>query len=223
MALYQKTINLGCYKLDNTDFMNLLNVLKQGINPVVIFAFTIKDGEKTYYKIGDELLKDERIPNKIVEITISLNEPIANVGDKVIYLSLGKSQSTLTVWSQDSLWVEGKCRELLDYLERYASKWHYYYGKYGLWVNSFVFFALLVVLPAIHSIMKRLILTCATFILLFLLLGMYNLVYEKSAIHFRTKRLNPMKKYFGDITATVVSGIVLIIIAFLMRRYLGVQ
>jgi hypothetical protein len=223
MALYQKTITLGSYKLDQTDFVNLLGVLRQGINQVVLFAFTIKDGEKIYYKIGDELIKDEKIPDKIREITISLNEPIANVGDKVIYLSLGKSQSSLTIWSQDSIWVEGKCKEILDYLKRFASKWHYYYGKYGLWVNSLIFLCLLVILPSIHNIIKRLILTSVTFILLLILLGMYNLIYENTVIYFRKTRVNLFRKYLGDIIASIISGIILAAIGLLIKRYLGVE
>jgi hypothetical protein len=218
MVLYQKTVSLSSYKLDRTDFASLLKVVREGIDRKVIAAYTIKDGDKIYYELDEGLAADKSIPDKIKEITISLSEEVANVGDKVIQLSLGKQHSALTVWSSDSMWVEGKCKQVTDFLKRYASRWQYYYGKCSTWINTLIFLCLLVILPSLN-ILNRLIITTGVFILLALSLGSY--FYENTAIYLRKRKVSPIRKHIADFVVSVISGIIITVLALLLNKFLG--
>ena len=152
-AFITKNVQLGCHRLDQRQLIDVATAIHDGTN-VPGPGISVTWSGKTVSKAGvSELLKDGQIPAVVQDLTIAVNEPYMNAGTRSIFLTFkGKEPSSLIVNGDDAIWVEGKAAQILNLLHQYEVKTIQYVRKYGPYLNSIIFLALLALLPSIESI-----------------------------------------------------------------------
>ena len=173
--LVTKTITLGTYRLDESAVRRLTNLVKSGTN-VTAPAITVSHKGSEHIHIGfDNLLADPSVPDVVYNMIVSANEPAIKAGTNTVIVNLKKRENNiLYVSGYNQIWVEGKAVEVRAFLEEHESRGTHFWRRYGSNVNSFLFLAMLALLPSIQSLIERVIVVFFALILLWLVMSSWR-------------------------------------------------
>jgi hypothetical protein len=175
-ALVTVTKVLGSYRLDERALRSLAELTKSGTN-VAIPAINAALAGREFIHIGvDSLLADASIPAVIYDLRIAANEPVVHAGNNTVVVTLKRHEpNTLYISGYDRVWVEGKAAQIENFLRHHESKATHILRRYGSYLNSIIFLAMLAFLPSVPSLRDRLEVVLYVFILLTALLYSWRL------------------------------------------------
>lgn len=216
--LHNRTDALGSYRLDHDDLIGLADVVRSGTN-VLLAAVNITSEGRGFIHVGmDSVLADHTLPDVVYEMFVSANEAIIKVGHKIVALTFKKNgPNILFVSDYDRTWVEGKASEIIQFLRGRESKAARFLSKYGPFINSVIFLALLGFLPSIPVLKQRFEILAVVFGLLMVLLYSWRLAVSFKA-YLRDKKI-PWYRRYESLWLTFVTILLTAIASYLIARY----
>jgi hypothetical protein len=218
-ALITKTLNLGCYRLDKTELLNVVKAVHDGTKvPEPLVGVTWND--HTVSRLGVQaIVEDADIPSVVRNLSVIVNEYNLNLGGKSIYLYLkDKDQSTLVVNGNEQIWVDGKVEQIKRALSHAEVKAVGYVRKYGPELNGLIFLALLAFLPSVDSVSHRGQIVVVTFVLLLLLLYAWRLP-SNTKVFIREPKPSWWQKHGSAFLLGLMSVCLSGLITFLIKKY----
>ncbi len=175
-ALVTVTKVLGSYRIDERGLRDLAELVKEGTSILVPVINAAVAGREFIHIGVDSLLADHSVPAVIHDVRVAANEPVIHTGNKTVLVTLTRHQpNTLYVSGYDRVWVEGKAAQLEGFLKHHESKATYILRRYGSFLNSIIFLAMLAFLPSVPLLRNRLEVVGYVFILLTTLLYSWRL------------------------------------------------
>ena len=218
-ALITKTLNLGCYRLDKTELVNIVKSVHDETKvPEPLVGVTWND--HTVVRLGVQaIIDDAEIPAVVRSLSVIVNEFNLNLGGKSIYLYLkDKEQSTLVVNGNEQIWVDGKVEQIKRALSHAEVKAIKYVRKYGPELNGIIFLALLAFLPSVDSVWHRVQIVVVTFLLLLSLLYAWRLP-SNTKVFIREPKPSWRQKHGSAFLLGLLNVALSGLIAFLIKKY----
>ncbi|RLP52458.1 MAG: hypothetical protein D6160_20660 [Ketobacter sp.] len=188
--IHNKTIPLGSIRLFKDDVLQLINFIKKDFSSGrVIVTYVQRGSELTKY--ADDFLNNLDGLDQLNYFKIVIQEPEAHGINRVIvveFMAYGDSETRVSGINES--WVLGKSESIFQLLKPKQNHLVTSYRKYGLNLNSAIFFGMLVVIPGLAGWTDRAIFVVAVFTLLNILLFAHNRFIPNTAIYIGQSRPN---------------------------------
>jgi hypothetical protein len=164
--LYTRRVTLGAVRLFADDVKSLIRFASDEFDsPRPVVTYRVRGNEVSKYA-SDFLLEVSGIGD-LGYLKIFVQEPDSHRLNKlvVVELSAGGSNEILVQGTRES-WVVGRSVALSNFLDLYKSGLVTTYKRFGLNLNSVVFFLVLVLAPEIKSMWDRFLFVSASALLL---------------------------------------------------------
>ncbi|MCI0400766.1 MAG: hypothetical protein L0Z68_05640 [Gammaproteobacteria bacterium] len=152
---FTSNISLGAIRLYAKDLWELVQLIRKDFvvgRPVV--TYVIRGSEVTKY--FEDFQKEAPALKELGRLKITVQEPEAHGINKVVIFELSSlGQNEIRVQGINESWVVGKAEAIARSLRPFEKGLVTTYKKFGLTLNQIIFFAMLVVIPAIESLWQR--------------------------------------------------------------------
>ncbi|MGZ9738306.1 hypothetical protein ACXX83_07685 [Pseudomonas sp. GNP012] len=181
--IHNKTIQLGSVRLFKEDIIQLINFIKKDFTTdKVVITYSQRGSELTIY--ANAFLNKTETIEKLNYLKLVIQEPEAYGINRVVIIELTNTgTSEIRVSGINESWVLGKAESTFQLLKPKQNLLVTNYRKYGLNLNGVIFFAMLITIPEITDLTKRLVFVFSVFILLNLLLTTHNKLIPNTAIY----------------------------------------
>lgn len=194
-------------RLTKEDLFTLLEISKEGFRKESKMAFSTEyKGKTVKTKKLKELLNSD-LPSSIHNFSMEIRE---NWKKKVeISFSRSESLSRSVVEGQNKTWVEGRQRQILDFINKKERTYYFIFHRFGYWI-ALTFFALAYIAIAIQFFIVA---AGCFFIFLLFLLG--NRFAEKLFPHFtieveeKRHKVTAFRAFILSIVGTLIVELIL--------------
>ena len=207
-----KNINLGAIRLYLDDLQNLLNEIKKDFTIGRIIVTYGAYGHETM-KFSEEFLQDAANLVTLHQLKIDIQEPSGVYGiSKMVMVNFGIANANeVRVQGPQEAWVIGKAEKLAASLKPCQNSLITSYKKFGLNLNSIIFFVMLILMPGISMLKDRAIFAVMVFALLYLLLQLHKHFIPIATIKTTDEKLGWFSRHwpglvswFGAILASLI-------------------
>lgn len=216
---YYKSIPIGSIRLFSQDVKRLLLFIEQDFQKAQsVVTYNIRGIQATKY--SNEFLKEVESLGEIKELKISIQEPEAYGINKIIIVDfLESGLSEIRVSGINEAWVVGKAESILELLRPKKNNLVTTYKKYGLNINTIIFFLMLVFIPELSDWTDRGKFVLIVFILLNILYWIHSRFIPNTKIFLTEKKPSLLARSWPSIvswfiatTSTVLAGWLLYIL-----------
>lgn len=153
--IYNKNIRVGSIRLFTEDVKRLISFIQQDFRtPRSVVTFNVRGSQATKY--SDDFLREVESLGQINYLKISIQEPEAHGINRIIVIELLENgQSEIRVSGINEAWVVGKAESIAQFMRPKENTLVTTYIKYGLNLNSIVFFVMLIAIPEVRTWQDR--------------------------------------------------------------------
>jgi hypothetical protein len=204
--IFNKTIPIGSLRLFKEDIVNLINFMKKDFTEGrVIVTYSQRGSELT--KFYDDFINTSDDLNELNHFKAVLQEPEAYGINRVAVVELFVSgTSEIRVSGINESWVLGKAESIYQTLKPKQNYFVTTYKKYGLNLNGFIFFTMLVFIPEIVTIENRAIFVLVVFLLLNSLLFFHAKIIPNTLIYMQETKPNTFLRIWPTILSWLVAA-----------------
>ncbi|WP_447969828.1 hypothetical protein [Nitrospira sp. M1] len=180
---FSSNIALGAIRLYSKDLRELVQLIRKDFvmgRPIV--TYVNRGNEVTKY--FEDFQKDAHVPRELGRLKITIQEAEAHGINKIVIVELSSlGQNEIRVQGINESWVIGKAEAIARSLRPFEKGLVTTYKKFGLTLNQVIFFAMLVVIPAIDSLFHRGIFVAIVIVLLTFLYWLHSRFIPNAAIY----------------------------------------
>ncbi len=214
--LFNRTIPLRSLRLFADDVRQLIDHMREGFlsgRPVV--TYILRGSQVTRY--AEQFLNEMQNLDRLNYLKINIQEPEAHGINRVVTVELSAFGSNeVRVQGIQESWVIGKAEAIAAFLRRHDNALIATYRKFGLSLNSMIFFAMLVVMPGITSWLNRTMFAVGVALLLALLFVLHARLIPNTVIilggakpTFWSRAWPKIASWIVTVSATVAGGLLL--------------
>lgn len=172
--IYNKTIKLGSVRLFKKDVEEIIKYIKKDFPDTRLIITYYKFGSEVI-KFADDFLEDSESLGELKGLRFSIQENASNKPIRIVNVDLfPRENSEIRISGSNESWVLGKSESLKNQFSSFTNKLITNYKKYGLTLNSIIFFSMLILIPEINPIEKRAIFVVTVIVLLSILLFVHK-------------------------------------------------
>lgn len=171
-----KEVPLGAITLYRADLERIIAELSSYFEEPFLPLIRAKEGGQVFVRNAGEYLARRDLPERISELTISIEKPSTHGLKKIVNLILNDDlDSKISVSSPDELWTEAVAQRLSRFMSEFTSTFTGFLRRHGLNVNSLLLVAVLIALPEFR-LLDRILIVGLTIILMFVVVWSHKLV-----------------------------------------------
>lgn len=220
--IYNRVLQLGSIRLYKDDVSRIVEMARKD--------FTLKNLIVTYEQHGNEVTKwaDDFLReidqiHQLRSLKLFLQEPGPGSVNRLVNIELLETgDSTVRVSGPDETWVVGKAESVRKALSAYENSVISNYRKHGLNMNFVLFLIMLILMPSIAGILRRVIFVSAVMILIRILFAIHSRVIPNTLVLIRAKPKGPLGLAWPSILSwflAVTSSVVAALIFWLLTRH----
>ncbi len=220
--IYNRVLQLGSIRLYRDDVARIIELARKD--------FTAKTLIVTYEQHGNEVTKwADDFLGRLDDITelrslkLFIQEPGKGSVNRSVNIELvDVGESTIRVSGPDDTWVVGKAESIRKALAGYENSVITNYRKYGLNMNFVLFLIMLILMPSIAGIMRRVIFVSVVIILIRILFAIHTKVIPNTLILIKAKPKGPLALAWPSIFSwlmTVASSLAAAVLFWLLTRH----
>ena len=214
--IYNRILQLGSIRLYKDDVSRIVEMARKD--------FTLKNLIVTYEQHGNEItkwaddfLKEIDQIHSIPESKVIPQEPGAGSVNRLVNIELLETgDSSVRVSGPEETWVVGKAETVRKALSAYENSVITNYRKHGLNMNFVLLLIMLILMPSIAGILRRVIFVSAVMILIRILFAIHSRVIPNTLVLIRAKPWGSfglawpsILSWFLAVTSSVVAGLIL--------------
>jgi hypothetical protein len=185
--IYNRVLQLGSIRIYKDDVARIVEMVRKD--------FTVKNLIATYEQHGNEITKwADDFLKEIDQITalrslkLFIQEPGRGSVNRLVNIELLEvGDSTVRVSGPDETWVVGKAESVRKALGGYENSVVTNYRKHGLNMNFILFLIMLILMPSILGILRRVIFVLVVMILIRILFAIHSRVIPNTLILIKAK------------------------------------
>jgi hypothetical protein len=213
--LFTRNIQIGAIRLYPNDVLDLLRFVKEDfISARPVVTYRLRGSEVTKY--ADQFVTDLQSTGVLDYLKITNQEPDAYAINKVVIVEFSAfGANEIRVQGVRESWVIGRAQALAEHLKQFESPLVTNYRKFGLNINSIIFFLMLITIPEIETLGARTFFVAAVLTILAGLLWLHRkLIPNASIVLGRVEpsalaRLRPtLLSWLGAVSASVVAAFI---------------
>jgi hypothetical protein len=202
--IYNKNIPIGSIRLFSEDVSRLIAFVESDFHYASsIVTYNVRGSQVT--KFSESFLKEVESLGEINYLKISIQEAEAHGINKVIVVELvADGVSEVRSSGINEAWVVGKAESIAQALRPKQNSLVTTYKKYGLNLNAIIFFAMLIAIPSIESLLGRGGFVLVVVALLYILLWIHRRFIPNTIIYLTGK----MPSFIARAWPTILSWLV---------------
>lgn len=213
--IYSKTVKLGSIRLFRKDIEEIINYIKKDFPDSRLIISYYKFGSEVI-KFADDFFNEADSLGELKGIKLSIQDTPPNFINRIVNVDLlPRENSEIRIFGSNESWVLGKAESIRNQFLRFTNKLITVIKKYGLTLNSLIFFIMLILIPEINPISKRAIFVGSIVILLSILVLVHRRFIPNTIIFLNDIKPNVWKRIWPSIlswlislTSTVVGGLI---------------
>ena len=220
--IYNCALPLGSIRLYRDDVARIIELARRDFGAKALII--------TYQQHGNEITKwaDDFIAklddfDELRSLKLFIQEPSKGSINRVVNIDLvDTGESTVRVSGPEDTWVVGKAESLRKALGRYENSVITNYRKYGLNMNFVLFLVMLILMPSITGLIRRVIFVSAVIILIQILFRIHQKLIPNTLILIKRKPKGPIGLAWPSILSwilAVTSSLVAALIFWLLTRH----
>lgn len=153
--IYSKTLRLGSIRLFRKDMEAIINFIKKDF-PDSRLIITYNKYGSDVIKFADDFLNELDSLGELKGIKLSIQDIATNQSSRMVNVDLyPRENSEIRISGSNESWVLGKAESIKNQFSSFTNKFVTNYKRYGLVLNSLIFFIMLILIPEINPIEKR--------------------------------------------------------------------
>jgi hypothetical protein len=220
--IYNRVLQLGSIRLYKDDVSRVVEMVRKD--------FTLKNLIVTYEQHGnevtewaDDFLKAIDQIHQLRSLKLFIQEPGAGSVNRLVNIELLETgDSTVRVSGPDETWTVGKAESVRKALSGYENSVITNYRKHGLNMNFVLFLIMLILMPSIAGILRRVIFVVTVMSLIRILFAIHSKVIPNTLVLIRAKPKGPLALAWPSILSwflAVTSSVVAALIFWLLTRH----
>jgi len=207
---------VGSTRLFRDDVMRIFEIARRDFaDPSkLIVTYELHGNEITEW--ADDFMRGMDRLTELRTFKLSIQEPGKASVSRMVNIDLTESgDSTVRVSGPDETWVVGKVESVRKAISGYQNLVVTNYKKYGLNFNFLLFVGMLILVPSIQGIPRRVIVAAVVLILVRILFAIHSKMIPNTLILIRAKPKGPfalawptLLSWVMAVTSTVVAGLI---------------
>lgn len=220
--IYNRVLQLGSIRLYKDDVARIVEIARKDFAlKNLIVTFEQHGNEVT--KWADDFLKEIDQVTELRSLKLFIQEPGRGSVNRLINIELLEvGDSTVRVSGPDDTWVVGKAESVRKKLAGYENSVVTNYRKYGLNMNFVLFLIMLILMPSIAGVWRRLIFVSVVIILIRILFAIHTKVIPNTLILIKAKPKGPLALAWPSILSwllAVTSSVVAALLFWFLTRH----
>lgn len=213
--IYNKVVKLGSIRLFRKDIEEIILYIKKDFPDSRLIISYYKFGSEVI-KFADDFLNEAELLGELKGIKFSIQDTTPNLINRIVNIDLlPRENSEIRISGSNESWVLGKAESTKNQFSRFTNKLVTNYKKYGLTLNSLIYFIMLILIPEVNPISKRAIFVASIIILMSFFVFVHRRFIPNTIIFLTEKRPSLWKRIWPSIlswiislTSTVVGGLI---------------
>lgn len=203
--IYSKTIRLGSIRLFRKDIEEIINYIKKDFPDGRLIISYYKFGSEVI-KFADDFLNEADSLGELKGIKLSIQDTASNLVNRIVNVDLlPRENSEIRISGSNESWVLGKAESIKNQFSRFTNKLITNYKRYGLTLNSLIFFIMLILIPEINPISKRAIFVVSVIILMSILVLVHRRYIPNTIIFLTDTKPSVFKRIWPSILSWFIS------------------
>jgi hypothetical protein len=214
--IFNRVAVIGSTRLFRDDVVRVFEIARRDFaDPSkLIVTYELHGNEITEWA-DDFVMGMDRL-TELRTFKLSIQEPGKGSVSRMVNIDLMESgDSTVRVSGPDETWVVGKVESMRKAISGYQNSVVTNYKKYGLNLNFFLFVGMLILVPSIQGIPRRIIFAAVVLILVRILFAIHSKMIPNTLVLIRAKPKGPfalawptLLSWVMAVTSTVVAGLI---------------
>lgn len=201
--LFLSSVPVGALRMYQGDLWRLIDSIRSDFligRPII--TYTVRENQVSKYL--DDFRAEAATLGQLKRFKLTIQEPEAYGINKVVVLDLDAfGQNELRVQGINESWVTGKSEVISRMLKNFENKLLSAYRRYGLFFNSLLFFAMLVVIPALQSTEQRAIFVAGIVAILFCLFKVHQRFIPHAILYLSDEQPNWFRRTWPSILSWI--------------------
>jgi hypothetical protein len=212
--LYTSNIPLGAVRLYAKDLWDLTQFIRKDfVVGRMVVTYTVRGNEVTKYL--EDFQKEASALGELRRIKMTIQEPEAHGINKVVVVELNsQGQNEIRVQGINESWVVGKAEAIARMLRTFERGLVTTYKKFGLTLNQIIFWAMLILIPAIESLWQRSVFVAVVVLLLGGLFWLHRRFIPSAALYLGEQEPTVFQRMWPSILSWLVAATASLAAAF---------
>lgn len=219
--LYTSAVSIGAVRLYANDLWELIDFIRKDFvvgRPVI--TYSIRGNEVSKYL--EDFRKEAEGLGQLKRFKMVVQEPEAHGINKVVVVELTAfGQNEIRVQGINESWVTGKAEATARMLRRFEKVLVTTYKKFGLTLNQFIFFAMLVLIPAIQLLWQRAVFVIVVVFLLQSLVWLHQRFIPNATLYLSEQEPSAFQRAWPTLLSFLIGIIASLAAAWLFRWFTG--
>lgn len=220
--IYNRVLQLGSIRLYKDDVARIVEIARKDFMlKNLIITYEQHGNEIT--KWADDFLKEIDQVTELRSLKLFIQEPGRGSVNRLVNIELLEvGNSTVRVSGPEDTWVVGKAESVRKALSSYENSVITNYRKYGLNMNFVLFLIMLILMPSIVGLWRRLIFVSFVIILIRILFWIHSRVIPNTLILIKAKPKGSLALAWPSIFSwlmTVASSLAAALLFWLLTRH----
>lgn len=203
--IYSKTVRLGSIRLFRKDIEEIISHIEKDFPEGRLIISYYKFGSEVI-KFADDFLNEADSLGELKGIKLSIQDTASNNVNRIVNVDLlPRENSEIRISGSNESWVLGKAESIKNQFSRFTNKLITNYKRYGLTLNSLIFFIMLILIPEINPISKRAIFVVSVIILLSILVLVHRRYIPNTIIFLTDTKPSVIKRIWPSILSWFIS------------------
>jgi hypothetical protein len=202
--IYNKNISIGSIRLFSEDIKRLIDFVGHDFKQAsAIITYNQRGNQVTKY--AKDFLRDIDELGEIKYLKIFIQEPEAHGINRVVVVEfVERGISEVRVSGINEAWVVGKAESVFQAIRPKQNTLVTTYKKYGLNLNTIIFFAMLIAIPEIIGWKNRSLFVVIVFTLLNILIWIHSKFIPNTIIYLTGKKPSILSRIWPTILSWIV-------------------
>lgn len=204
--IFSKTIKLGSIRLFRKDIQEIISYVRKDFPDSRLIVTYNKYGSEII-KFADDFLDDLDEIRELRGIQFSIQDIPSKQVRRYINIDLfNRTESEIRISGANESWVLGKTEALKILFSQFTNKVVTNYKRYGLTLNSIIFFIMLILIPEIDTISKRTVFVVSVIFLLSILYLVHKRFIPNTIIFLTNTKPNVWKRMWPSILSWLIAA-----------------
>jgi hypothetical protein len=209
-SLYTARYVFGAVRLGRDTILELCENIRKELSQAKVIVTVVTGTEQSFY-LDDFDQKVGQIKGRVNSIILYCQKAEPQNLNSLIRFEFGLNGNSLMVQGADESWVLGALEKFKLFM---VGNTHFYatqYKKFGITINQFLIFAVIIYLPSIENLFSRVTFSITAITLLFIFHWLHN-----SFVPYSSIQLDGARKENSFIQTTVFSVLIQIMTALIL-------
>ncbi|NLT52399.1 MAG: hypothetical protein GXX85_15955 [Ignavibacteria bacterium] len=203
--IFSKSIKLGSLRLFRKDIEEIVKYIKKDFPDSRLIVSYNKYGSEII-KFADDFINELDEIKELNGIQLSIQDVPSNQLNRGINIDLfQRTDNEIRISGPNDSWVLGKAESVKLLFSQFTNKVITNYKKYGLTLNSLIFFLMLILIPEIDTIIKRSIFVGSVIVLLSILYLVHKRFIPNTVIFLTDLKPSIWKRMWPSILSWIIS------------------